>query len=51
MSEAEFEALLKEKEKEGFAKFGWQCRVYESLKQAQEIHDANDKIVYVIKND
>jgi hypothetical protein len=49
MPEEEFEALLKEKEKEGFAKFGWQCRVYDSLQKAQESHDANNTTVYVVK--
>ena len=49
MSEAEFEQFLKEKEKEGFEKFGWQCRVYNSIEEAKT--SSNDGvIVCVVKN-
>jgi ectoine hydroxylase-related dioxygenase (phytanoyl-CoA dioxygenase family) len=49
MSEPEFEEFLKEKEKEGFEKFGWQCRVYDSIDEAKT--SSNDGvIVCVVKN-
>ena len=49
MSEQDFEELLKEKEKEGFAKFGWQCRVYNSKEEIGNGGD-NNNMVCVIKN-
>ena len=49
MSESEFEAFLKEKEKEGFEKFGWQCRVFNSKEEIGNGGD-NNQIVCVIKN-
>lgn len=49
MSEQDFEEFLKEKEKEGFAKFGWQCRVYNSKEEIGNGGD-NNNMVCVIKN-
>ena len=49
MSETEFEEFLKTKEKEGFEKFGWQCRVYDSLEQAQGSQN-DDVLVCIVKN-
>lgn len=49
MSKSEFEAFLKEKEKEGFEKFGWQCRVFNSKEEIGNGGD-NNQIVCVIKN-
>jgi hypothetical protein len=48
MSESEFEAFLKEKEKEGFEQFGWQCRVFNSKEEIGNGGD-NNQIVCVIK--
>ena len=49
MSEPEFEEFLKEKEKEGFEKFGWQCRVYKSIEEAKL--SSNDGVtVCVVKS-
>ena len=49
MPQAEFEEFLKEEEKKGFAKFGWQCRVYDSLDQAKMSHNADGAMICVIK--
>jgi hypothetical protein len=48
MSEEDFEALLKEKEKEAFSKFIWQCKVYDSTDQIGNGGDDN-QLVCVIK--
>lgn len=48
MSEAEFEAFLKEKEREGFEKFGWQCRVFDSKELIGNAGDG-DQMICVIK--
>jgi hypothetical protein len=49
LSEKEFEELLKQKEKEGFEKFGWQCRVFNSKEEIGNGGNQN-QIVCVIKN-
>lgn len=48
MSDLEFEEFLKEKEKEGFAKFGWQCRVYNSLEEAKT-NSSDGAMICVVK--
>lgn len=48
MSEEEFEALLKEKEKESFDKFIWQCRVFNSKEEIGNGGNPN-QITCVIK--
>jgi len=49
MSEEEFNEFLKQEEKEGFEKFGWQCRIYNSK---EEIGNGgnNNQIVCVVKS-
>lgn len=48
MSQEEFEAFLKEKEREGFEKFGWQCRVFDSKELIGNAGD-DDQMICVIK--
>jgi len=49
MSEEEFDDLLKQEEKEGFAKYGWQCRIYNSKEEIGNGGNDN-QIVCVVKN-
>ena len=49
MSETEFDELLKQEEKEGFAKYGWQCRIYNSKEEIGNGGDGN-QVVCVVKN-
>ncbi len=48
MSEEDFNNLLKEKEKEGFSKYGWQCRVFNSKEEIGNGGNPN-QITCVIK--
>jgi hypothetical protein len=48
MSQEEFDLFLKEKEKEGFEKFGWQCRVFESKDLIGNAGD-DDQMICVIR--
>ena len=50
MNSEEWDALLKEKEKEAFSKFVWQCRVYDSVEEIGNGGDDN-QVVCVVKND
>lgn len=49
MSKAEFEEFLKKEEQNGFVKYGWQCRVYNSKEEIGNGGNDN-QIVCVIKN-
>jgi hypothetical protein len=49
MSEIEFDEFLKQEEKEGFAKYGWQCRIYNSKEEIGNGGNDN-QIVCVVKN-
>jgi len=49
MSAEDFDLLLKEKEKEGFAKYGWQCRIYNSKEEIGNGGNDN-QIVCVVKS-
>ena len=49
MSDNDFQEFLKEKEKEGFEKFGWQCRIFNSKEEIGNGGNDN-QIVCVVKS-